>query len=318
MMGKTIERGMLNEGDPGYSNGWTIGPVQVCRPDKFGSEPQRQENRQLGTSKESQEDEIARTVVLKSIEYGCSNDESQIPLLFALYREWIGRSSAETRLQALQVLTAAIEERCGCAILALMPFITAEAESHIISTAALNLCVLYPVEEDPLAGPRFLASVLEQNPTPDGTAGAALGGMMLLGDERLSSLIRQIWEKWPPEARKEAVRQHSPFVSKSYVELLLEFLATESELATYGCIAAALANAAVRAERNVGVSEVERVFPAWSAPDEPLKIKRHWSRQEFAAEIQNRLEQLIATELTGPNEEMIMPIVLRRWLGDFS
>jgi hypothetical protein len=78
-----------------------------------------------------------------------------------------------------------------------------------------------------------------------------------------------------------------------------------------------LANAAVRAER-IGVSEVERVFPAWSMPNEPVKIKRRWSRHEFAAEIRSRVDQLIETELTGPNEEMIMPIVLRRWLGDFS
>src|SRR5262249_33752149 len=146
--------------------------LSVRKKEQAGGEPPRQENRQAVTSEESQEDEIARTLVLKCIEYGRSNDESQIPLLFALYREWIGRSSAETRLQALQVLTAAIEEHRGCAILALMPFITAETESHIISTAALNLCVLYPVEVDPLAGPRFLASVLDQIPAPDGTAGA--------------------------------------------------------------------------------------------------------------------------------------------------
>jgi hypothetical protein len=270
-----------------------------------------------GTNDEAQEGPIGKTVLLKCIEYGGSNDGSLIPLLFALYRKWIDKSSAAERLHELQTLAAAIEEHSGCAILALMPFIVAEMEPHIISTASLSLCALYPVKDDPLAGPRFLSSVLDQNPAPDGAAGAALGGMMLLGDERVSGLIRQIWEKWPPEARIEAVRQHSPFVSKDHVDLLLEFLATESDLATYGSIAAALANAAVRAERN-GVSEVERVFPAWSTPNEPLKITRHWSRHEFAAQIESRLDQLIQTELTGPNEEMIMSIVLRRWLGDFS
>jgi hypothetical protein len=94
-------------------------------------------------------------------------------------------------------------------------------------------------------------------------------------------------------------------------------LASESDLATYGCIAAALANAAVRAEQT-GVSEIERAFPAWSVPNEPLRIKRRWSRNEFAAKIQSRLNHLVETELTDPNEEMIMPIVQRRWLGDFS
>jgi hypothetical protein len=52
--------------------------------------------------------------------------------------------------------------------------------------------------------------------------------------------------------------------------------------------------------------------------NEPLKIKHHWSRNEFATEIQSRLNHLVETELTGPNKEMIMPIVQRRWLGDFS
>jgi hypothetical protein len=306
-----------NSDDPGYFDGFIIGPVRVSRPTKPGSQAPRQDDQQSTSNEESQEDAVAQRVILKCIEYGGSQDASRISPLFALYREWIEKSSAAKRLQALQVLTALIEEHRSRAILALMPFITAETESHIISTAALSLCVLYPAKEDPLAGPRFLASVLEHNPAPDGTAGAALGGIMLLGDERLSGLIRQIWENWPPAARKEAALQRSPFVSKSHVELLLEFLAIESDLSAYGCIAAALANAAVRAERNAGVSEIERVFPAWSAPDEPLKIKRHWSRQEFAAEIRDRLEQLIETEPTGPNEEMIMPIVLRRWLGDF-
>jgi hypothetical protein len=94
-----------------------------------------------------------------------------------------------------------IEEQRGRAILALMPFTTAETEPHIISTAALSLCVLCPAEGGALASPRFLTSVLIQNPPPDAIAGAAFGGIMLLGDERLSSLIRQVWEQWPPEAR---------------------------------------------------------------------------------------------------------------------
>jgi hypothetical protein len=198
-----------------------------------------------------------------------------------------------------------------------MPFIIAETESQIISTAALNLCVLYPPKDDPLGGPRFLSSMLAQSPAPDSATGAALGGMMLLGDERVSGLIRQIWAKLRPEGRKEAVRQRSPLVSKCHVDLLLEFLAMESDLATYGCIAAALAKAAVWAERD-GVFVVERIFPAWSSPDEPLRITRRWSRHEFAAEIRSRLNELIETESTGPNEGMIMPLVLRRWQGDFN
>jgi hypothetical protein len=198
-----------------------------------------------------------------------------------------------------------------------MPFIIAEAESQIISTAALNLCVLYPAKDDPLGGPRFLSSVLAQSPAPDRATGAALGGMMLLGDGRVSGLIRLIWEKWPAEARQEAVRQRSPLVSKAHLDLLLEFLAIESHLATYGCIAAALAKAAVWAERN-GVFAVERVFPAWFSPDNPLRITRRWSRHAFAAEIQSRLNQLIETEPTDPNEGKIMPLVLRRWQGDFN
>lgn len=317
-MAKIVELGSGGEDDPVFFRGWTIGPVLASKPPtRTGSEESRQETATQGNNKEPQRVAIGQTVALKCIEYGDSNDASQIPPLFALYREWIDKSTTAERSEELQALAAAIEQRRGRAILALMPFITAETEPQIISTAALSLCNLFPVEDDPLAGPRFLGSVLCQNPVTDATAGAALGGMMLLGDERVSGLIRQIWDKWPSETRIEAVRRHSPFVLKAHIDLLLEFLAIETDLATYGSIAAALANAAVRADKN-GVCEVERVFPAWSAPDQPVKIKSRWSRHEFATEIRSQLNHLIEAELTGPGEEMIMPIVLRRWLGDFS
>ncbi|PWT78344.1 MAG: hypothetical protein C5B58_15390 [Acidobacteria bacterium] len=268
-------------------------------------------------SRDAQPDEITQTVVRKCVDYGISSNTAEISPLFALYRNWIDSSGAAKRSEVLQSLTSSIERHCGSAILALVPFIIAETETQIISTAALNLCVLYPAKDDPLVGPRFLSCVLAQSLAPDSATGAALGGMMLLGDERVSGLIRQIWEKWPPEARQEAARQLSPLVSKAHVDLLLEFLAIESDLDTYGCIAAALANLAVGADRD-GVLEVERAFPAWSSPDEPLKINRHWSRDEFAKEIRSRLDELVETEPTGPDKGMIMPLVLRRWQGDLN
>jgi hypothetical protein len=112
---------------------WNGPPYHGCqdfkkKPKRNKKETPGQENAQPVSNEEPHVDEITRTVILKCVEYGNSNDASQIPLLFALYREWIDRSSAAKRLEGLHVLTTAIEQHRGSAILALMPFITAETE----------------------------------------------------------------------------------------------------------------------------------------------------------------------------------------------
>jgi hypothetical protein len=110
-MGKTIEKGFASEDDP-LCRGLIIGPVIRSR--QTVKEDAGQESHE-----EPQKDTIGKTLLRKCIEYGGSNDGSQIPVLFALYREWIDKSGAAERLQELQALAAVIEEYRGRTVLAL-------------------------------------------------------------------------------------------------------------------------------------------------------------------------------------------------------
>jgi len=71
-----------------------------------------------------------------------------------------------------------------------------------------------------------------------------------------------------------------------------------------------LGKLASRAQK-VGVIDAERVIPGWKANGNPFVIREHFSRDEFAPEVVDRLEYLCETE--GGTEKLVPLVVL--WAG---
>ena len=123
----------------------------------------------------------------------------------------------------------AITSHQGHGFEALLPFIVVDPDPQVVANAALKTAVLFPARHsDHLEGPRFVARLTRGREHPK-RCGAILGGLMLLGDERLTPLIHETWDCLPPESRIEAASRRSPFVFRAHVLLLIDLLEEEPD-----------------------------------------------------------------------------------------
>ncbi len=134
---------------------------------------------------------------------------------------------------------------------------------------------------------------------------------MLLGHERLTPLIHETWDRLPPESRIEAASRRSPLVFRAHVSLLIDLLEEEPDDCVRFAIADALGKLASRAQE-VGVIDAERIIPGWKAHGNPFVFREHFSRDEFAPEIVDRLDYLCVTEVVT---EKVMPLACLLWKG---
>ena len=134
---------------------------------------------------------------------------------------------------------------------------------------------------------------------------------MLLGDERLTPLIHDTWDGLPPESRIEAASRRSPFVFQAHVLLLIDLLEEEPDDCVRFAIADTLGKLAIRAQE-VGVIDAERIIPGWKADGSPFVTREHFSRDEFAPEIVDRLDHLCVAEAVT---EKVMPLACLLWKG---
>jgi hypothetical protein len=139
--------------------------------------------------------------------------------------------------------------------------------------------------------------------------GAILGGLILIGDERVTPIIKDCWAQFPSVARIGAANRQPEHVFTAHVLLLIDLLDQETDERVYGSLAVALGNCAENAEKS-GILDIERALPIWKAPNEPILIRRHSSRLEFYSEFEGLLDHLVDTE---PGDPKVMPLVRLLW-----
>ena len=134
-----------------------------------------------------------------------------------VYIAWAETVDSQDRLLLCQAMNDAIRSHQGHGFEALLPFIVVDPDPQVVANAALKAAVLFPARHaDPLEGPRFVARLMRVREHPR-RCGAILGGLMLLGDERLTPLIHDTWDCLPPESRIEAASRSVPFVFQAHV-----------------------------------------------------------------------------------------------------
>jgi hypothetical protein len=266
----------------------------------------------LGDDEEAWEnlddEELKQVISVKFIEYGATQDGSRIPGLFALYRHAIDRLSVGERRGMLADFSQMIEQHGGLGYMGLMMFLAADTDPGIRSSAALSLSVLFdPGDEDDLAGPRFVIHTLANHDRGAPGQGAALGGVLLLGDKRVMPLLADVWDELSEEARLEMTAAKSGFVSEGMVEFWLGRLETGCSEAVFGSAVAAIAKMPVIAQVPY-VLDVERLLPAY-AGGEPMKLLRRTTFDDYLEEIRPRLEALEASE----SEPKVIPRIFEIW-----
>jgi hypothetical protein len=245
---------------------------------------------------------------VKFIEYGATQDGSRIARLFSLYRHAMERLDVSERREMLTEFSEMIEHHGGLGHMGLMMFLSADTDPGIRSSAALSLSVLFdPENGDELAGPRFVINTLVHH---DGGAlgqGAALGGVLLLGDKRIMPLLAEVWDELSEEAQLEMTAAKSGFVSEGVIEFWLDRLEAGCSEAVFGSAVAAIAKMPVISQIPY-VLDMERLLPAY-AGGEPMKLLRRTSFADYLAEIRPRLTALMEKE----SKPQVIPRIFQFW-----
>jgi hypothetical protein len=261
------------------------------------------------------------------IAYGTRVDDARFAQVSKLLALVVQKASVEARLEIVVELAVLVErfgrEHGAAPVGALFPFVFEDPEFVVISTAALHLAHLMPLEEgDPLTGPRTLMEMAEVMRQPQRRL-AVLAGLTALGDEDVFELLEKIWRGLGAEAQVDLVacmgRQPVTTAAIEFLVTQLERWIAEGREGPIGHVVPTLIRLAQRAlgspdrrrAGETGVFDVERAFPSWSLPPdgEPISIRRTYSVAEFGRSIAPRLTRMAELE----RYPRLLPAALRAW-----
>jgi hypothetical protein len=256
------------------------------------------------------------------LSYGISPEDDAIPRLMALTRVAVARLDPGVRRQVVVHLARAIErmhrehdmrEGAGCTN-GLLPLLLEDPDPSVVSTAACELSALLPIEDDdPISGPHYVHSLLDQLTSEDARAGV-VAGLLQLGDERVAPLVARGWDHLGEGGRQTLALLIQAFrgLHTLTVEFLLSWLEHEAatpDTPSFGVAAATMARAGLHAAEH-GIVEVERVFPVIDAPEnEPFRILRQWTLESFQPRVAPRLSRMASGAAPPP----LILSVLRCW-----
>ncbi len=256
------------------------------------------------------------------LSYAIDPEDAAIPRLMDLTRVAVARLEPAVRRQVVVHLARAVErlhrehgirEGAGCTN-GLLPLLLEDPAPSVVSTAACELAILLPNEDgDPISGPHYVHSLLDQLTAEDPRAGV-LAGLLQLGDERVAPLVARGWEGLGEGGRQSLALLIQGFrgLHTLTVEFLLSWLEHEArtpDTPSFGVAAATIARAGMHAAEH-GVVQVERAFPVIDAPEgQPFRVLREWTLDEFRPRVVDRLLRLASGE--NPPEMIIS--VLRCW-----
>jgi hypothetical protein len=267
-------------------------------------------------------DLLRHLLFYQCLSYGVNPDDDEVPRLMGLARVAAERMRPAVRRQVVAQIARAVErlhrehdtrEGAGCTN-GLLPFLVEDPDPSVVSAAAFEMATLLPLEDDdPLSGPKYVESLIDQLTHDDVRAGL-IAGLLLLGDGRVEPLVEGAWRRLGEEGRQTLALLIQGFhgVHSGTVRFLLDWLeddAANQGTPSFGLVAAAMAQAGAHAAEH-GIVEVVRAFPVIGAPEgEPFRIVREWSLEEFLPLVSSRLLRLASVD--HPSEAVLS--VLRNW-----
>jgi len=258
--------------------------------------------------------ETEKADLLRNLRYYClllghSYNDDFLEKIRPYYWHVAERTTIDERLELLDSLVVLVEKRVA-GLGSLKPFLYADEETSVISTASLNIAIFIPPKDgDPLTGPKEVLGYAEGADT-EATYTGILQGVLQLGDRRILPLLDGCWKELGREGRRLLANSWSGFVYASTIDFLLGWLEKADDERDYGSIAAALASYPIRPKRIPLVLDVMRKFPANGPDDEPaVRFLNQWTFEEYGAIIAPRLKAIAAAE-TG---DKVIPKVLGAW-----
>jgi hypothetical protein len=243
--------------------------------------------------------------------YAYTNEAEQIPLVAQLYGLVIARLPWQDRARLLHQVSFVLDSHGG-QLAALVPFLHQDPDVPIVSTAALNLACLSPLEDgDVLTGPKRVRAMAAAAEDERRRVGLLLG-LLAVGDNRVLPVLGRPWEELGPEGLGLLSGWRVVAVNTLLVEFFVGWMdAVEPD--GFALPAAALA-------RMPGSAQVPKVFdmqrrlPATLHQERnPVTVRREWTFSRFARiTLEPRLRVLAGREGEGDGERVI-PGVMAAW-----
>ena len=254
-------------------------------------------------------EQLKEWLFLACLKYGILNDSRHLETILQLQRHAVTRLGVAERAAVLAELDQCILGRKGKGHMALLPFLLADDDGGICSTAAMSLAQLFdPEDGNELAGPEFVLEAILGSRLEGELPGRALGGLLLLGDRRLLPLLEKAWERLDDSGRVGLARACSGYVIEAVIEFYLGCLEKGCSDTVYGAVAAAVAKMPVYAQVPL-VLEMERSVPAWRKGAEPLRFPRETPFKAYLKKISPRLKALEEAEA----EPKVSPEIRHYW-----
>lgn len=255
------------------------------------------------------DDELKMLVFLLCARVGVnpSKGRGEVEPAFGLLQQ---RISVAERLQLLTRVTEFAEEgRTGWT--AMLPWMLCEQEVGVATTAVINAAMLIPQQGgDELSGPRLLMAMYDQSGSDSRQRMVILGGLILLGDERILPLVKGRWRDIAPfQLRRELAMVSSGVVCTLQLEFLLEWLESAESDSEFGRVAGGIASL-VQGATIPHVLRQRRCFPASAAGGGPaVEVVEEISFPEYARRMRQRLAKVIERE----SEPRVLPTMLAMW-----
>lgn len=246
--------------------------------------------------------------------YALTNDTDDIPNLGALL-SLLNLRVAPAERKHLLVNVSTVLNSNDREVNGLLPFIQADRDLGVISSAALSYACTFPANGDPMAGPKALVNIATRFSGDDEvTSVGVLQGVIALGDTRTLQALEGTWNGLSPQAKAALSEIGSETLYAGSVFYWMRWLANVNE-EDFGFAGRALTHMVRKAEMQP-IQDVERRFPApftmsheEQVANPPIRVLNSWTKDEFAPylELGFRLAYLRETY------DKIMPFVMRDW-----
>ncbi len=236
---------------------------------------------------------------------GKKGDEAD---LLRYYADACGRLDVEVRLQLLDEISLLVARGQGRAWGALLPFLLADPDLRMRQASSTRLAALVPAPASrPMAGPGLVLDRIAAEPGDSAQQGAAVAGVLALGDRRLLPLLLDCWRKLGPDAKAGLLAARIDHVSELLVAFWLATIEAGVEEELRLAVLAMLANLPIAS----GASEVvdmSRTLPAFASADS-VEVLRRTSFKDHLQTIEPRLAVMERDE----SPPSLVELIRRNW-----
>ena len=251
-------------------------------------------------------------MICEFLRYGIFNEEKMIPETAELYSRFMMQAPAEKRLEIYNHIRGFVENTTFVSANAFLPFVAKNSSKRIVATAVIDYSSSVPLtNDDPMTGPKDILQAFEGGALLN--PGAAFGGLLSLGDERVCQLLTPHRDSLGSTAANEAVQCFTGLIYSATVDFYLDWLeriegdVKDGEL--YGIVASGLV-LLKRGSQDDVVFTGRRPFPTgsvtaeqWQAMRKPIPLS------EYLTQVAPRFYELERSE----PPPRLMPHVLTTW-----